>query len=221
MSFSTEWEQQYQSNAHMSIWPWSDLVSFFYRHVRPITPELRVLELGCGAGANIPFFKRLGVEYFAIDGSETIVEKLKGQYPELAANIVAGDFTQRLPFAGEFDVVVDRASLTSNSTQAIERCLDAVYHRLKPNGKYIGIDWYSTAYSDYKKGVESDDAFTRTGFEEGSFAGLGRVHFSDKPHLLELFKSFEMMVLEHKEVQREIPDDGWQFASWNFVARKV
>jgi hypothetical protein len=50
---------------------------------------------------------------------------------------------------------------------------------------------------------------------------VGRVHFSDKPHLLDLFAKFDMLVMEHKTVRREIPDDGWSFASWNFVARKV
>ena len=37
----------------MSIWPWSDLVSYVMRYVPPNFAEFKVLELGCGAGANI------------------------------------------------------------------------------------------------------------------------------------------------------------------------
>lgn len=221
MTFSPEWDERYRELTHMSVWPWSDLVSYVMRYACPTGPGFRVLELGCGAGGNIPFFLSLGADYYGIEGSPAIVGKLRERYPVLNANIVAGDFTDEISFAGEFDLVVDRASLTHNASAAIVRCLDAVYAKLKPGGKYIGIDWFSTTYSDYRKGVTAEDEFTRTGYREGSFADVGRVHFSDKPHLLDLFKRFEVMVLEHKTIQREIPADGWHFASWNLVVRKV
>lgn len=220
MSFSPEWEQRYHENTHLSVWPWSDVVSFVMRHARPSGSQFRVLELGCGAGANIPFFEALGVQYCAIEGSPTIVQKLHERFPALHDAIVAGDFTLDIPFDGEFDLVLDRAALTHNSSAAISRSLSAVHAKLKPGGKFIGIDWFSTAYSDYEKGVQAEDRFTRTGYCDGSFAGVGRVHFSDKPHLQDLFKDFELLVLEHKQMRREIPGDGWNFASWNLVARK-
>ena len=53
MSFSNEWENRYKAKTHLSIWPWSDLVSLVMRH-KPIKENFKVLELGCGAGANIP-----------------------------------------------------------------------------------------------------------------------------------------------------------------------
>jgi SAM-dependent methyltransferase len=220
MNFSPEWDERYRENPYWGIWPWSDLVSFVMRHARPEGPGGRVIELGCGAGANIPFFLSLGMEYYGIEGSVVIVENLRERFPALENNIVVGDFTQEIPFHGEFDLVVDRAALTHNKTDAIVSCLELVHGKLKPGGKFIGIDWFSTAYSDYSKGVE-EDPFTRSGYREGSFAGVGRVHFSDKPHLLDLFKRFEMMALEHKTIQREIPGDGWHFASWNLAVRKA
>ena len=60
MSFSNEWDESYKKNTHLSIWPWSDLVSYVMRYARPENPKnCNVLELGCGAGANIDFFKWL------------------------------------------------------------------------------------------------------------------------------------------------------------------
>ena len=58
MSFSQEWEQRYAENTHMSIWPWSDVVSLVHRHCKPLISAGggECLELGCGAGAPIyPF----------------------------------------------------------------------------------------------------------------------------------------------------------------------
>ena len=62
--FSSEWDNCYRNNGHMSKWPWSDLVSFCMRYVDFQEDRLKVLELGCGAGANIPFFISMGVEVF-------------------------------------------------------------------------------------------------------------------------------------------------------------
>ena len=59
MTFSQEWDNRFKENKNISIWPWSDLVSFVMRYAKPSNPQFRVLELGCGAGANIPFFLSL------------------------------------------------------------------------------------------------------------------------------------------------------------------
>ena len=117
--FSSEWKKLYQEGTHMSVWPWSDLVSFVMRYVNFEEKDYRVLELGCGAGANIPLFVSLGVDYHAIEGSRTIVSKLHKKHRSLQNNIVVGDFTQTLP-AGKFDLIVDRASLTLNDMSATQ-----------------------------------------------------------------------------------------------------
>lgn len=220
MSFSSEWDRRYQQQTHLSIWPWSELVGYVMRHARPSGRDFRVLELGCGAGANIPFFQSLEVDYCAIEGSSAIVEKLWQRFPELSAKIVASDFTMAIPFSGQFDLIVDRSSLTHNTTEAIARCIGLVHARLKPGGKFIGIDWFSTVCSEFQRGLPGGDAYTRTGYLDGSFADVGRVHFSDKAHLQTLFKDFELTQLEHKTIVRAFPDDGWQIASWNFITTK-
>ncbi|CAN5232829.1 hypothetical protein BH11PSE11_BH11PSE11_16520 [soil metagenome] len=221
MNFSAEWDAHYREVDRLSLWPWSDLVSYVMRYARPQATGFRVLELGCGAGANIPFFENLKVEYFAVEGSPAIVSKLHERFPALKDRIVAGDFTTTIPFDGEFDLVVDRSSLTHNTTAAIEQCLAAVHAKLKPGGKFIGIDWFSTANPQFQRGDAAGDAFTRGDFPDGQFAGVGRVHFSDKAHLLDLFKDFRMSMMEHKLVQQEIPDPAHSFATWNLVACKT
>ena len=219
MNFSMEWEQHYREATHLSLWPWSDLISYVMRYARPQEPSCRVLEIGCGAGANIPFFQDLGVNYHGIDGSPSIVGKLRERFPALKDQIVAADFTLDIPFDGGFDLVVDRSSLTHNSTAAIVNCLGLIHAKLKPGGKFIGIDWFSTD-CDYQHGCEAGDTYTRDGFLRGEFVGFGRVHFSDKPHLQELFKNFKLSRMQHKTIQQEIPDAAWHFSTWNFVAEK-
>ena len=155
MTFSKEWDQRYRQHSHMSVWPWSDLVSYVIRYVH-LQKKLYVLEIGCGAGANIPFVLSLGYKYYGIEGSPTIVSKLKKRFPSIKKNIVVGDFTSKIPFDEKFDLVIDRSSLTHNTTEGIRRCLDLVYEKMKDDAKYIGIDWFSTLHQDYPKGTKVD-----------------------------------------------------------------
>ena len=221
MAFSREWEERFRQGRNISRWPWSDVVSYVYRHARPLSDFRRVLEIGCAAGPNIPFFVDLETDYHAIEGSETIVAQVHARFPQLAAKVVAGDFTERLPFDRAFDLILDRSSLTHNSTVAIRRTLAMCFDRLRAGGKYIGIDWFSTVYPESRLGTEID-SHTRADLPEGQFAGVGAVHFSDRAHIEDLLTGagFTIERLEHKTVDTAVPagvaSNGW----WNFVAVK-
>ena len=155
MTFSNEWDGIYKDNSQLSIWPWSDLVSLVHRNCKSIITKRdgKVLELGCGAGANIPLFISLNLNYHAIEGSNAIVERLKKKFPEIENNIVSGDFTLGHSFGNDFDLIFDRASITHNSTKGIKNTLKIIADSLKPGGLFIGSDWFSTNHSDFNHGL--------------------------------------------------------------------
>lgn len=178
MGFDQDWENTYASGTHLSVWPWSDIVSLVNRHCKPLITKGggRVVELGCGAGANIPFFLALGMDYYAIEGSPTIVRQLHKRYPELADKVKVGDFTNDQPFLNDFDIVIDRASLTHNTTKAIKHALQIAYDSLRPGGVFISTDWFSKNHTVFKGGENSEDEFTRNNHTKGQFIGVGNVH---------------------------------------------
>ena len=65
MGFSIDWEERYRENTHLAIYPWSDLVSIVNNNCKELIRAGggRVLEFGCGAGANIPLFMALEIDY--------------------------------------------------------------------------------------------------------------------------------------------------------------
>jgi len=219
MGFSEEWEGRYNENTNLSIWPWSDLVSYVNNYAKPQNKKLRILELGCGAGANIPFFLSFNVNYYGIDGSNSIINLLKKRFPDIKENLIVGDFTKEITFEEKFDLIIDRSSLTHNSTNAIKNGLDEVYKKLKDKGKFIGVDWFSTKCSEFKNGKICDDEFTKK-FYDGPFASVGIVRFVEKSHLIDFFKKFEILVLDHKIIKTEIPENDYTVATWNIVAQK-
>lgn len=220
-SLVPEWETAFRSNTHLSAWPWSDLVSYVHRHATPLAQFRRVLELGCGMGANIPFFIALGLDYCAIEQSTTAVARLHERYPRLREAIVAGDFSRSIPLEGIFDLVVDRAATQHNATEAVRRAIVTAYDRLRPGGKLIGIDWVSGAHSDAKQGTRVDE-HTRRDLPSRAFAGLGLVHFFEQSYLIQLLTSvgFAIECLEHKVHEVVLPADSGRPAWWNFVAVK-
>ena len=218
--FSSEWDNCYKDNTHLSIWPWSDVVSLVHRYCKPLTESKNVLEFGCGAGANIPLFRSFGMNYFAIEGSQTIVHRLHQRFPDLANQIKVGDFTIDRPFDVEFDLVIDRAALTHNSTSSIRDGLKNALNALNSGGIFIASDWFSTKHSDFLGGEAADDFYTRKNYVEGQFSGVGLVHFFDEEHLSELFCDFNIKYLEEKIAKQYQPKVDHTFSSWNIVACK-
>ena len=232
--FSPEWDERYRASSHLSTWPWSDVVSYTHRHAHPRDGFKRVLELGCGAGANIPFYRQIGCDYHAVDGSPAIVAQLHKTFPDLAARIVCADFTRALPFSGQFDVVLDRAAVTHNSNDAVRRALRLAADVLRPGGKFLGVDWFSSDHEDAQRG-QRVDAHTRRDIDSRNFAGVGVVHFSDADHLQDLFAQagLRIDVLDHTQRQQTSGADlvrlpgrpkiqvTSRFASWLVLATRL
>jgi len=218
--FSEEWDATYRGAKHLSVWPWSDVVSWVMGHARPSEGFTRVLEIGCGAGANIPLFQALGAEYWAIEGSPSAVARLHEAFADLRERIVVGDFTRMLPGEGEFDLILDRSSLTHNTTEAIRRGLALAAGRLRSGGKFLGIDWFSTAGDEAGLGT-AVDAHTRRDIDSRRFGGVGNVHFSDFDHLADLVGGAGLRLEHcvHKQFDVRLPEPS-RYAMWNFIAVK-
>jgi SAM-dependent methyltransferase len=224
MGFSWEWDMCYRDQKQLTIWPWSDLISLVYRYCNLIISNKEgsfVLELGCGAGANIPFFTNLKLNYQAIEGSPQIVQRLHERFPDLNNKIKLNDFTIKGSMGrNAFDLIFDRAAVTHNNTESIIITLGNIFDALKVGGIFIGIDWFSTKHSDYRAG-DIIDHYTRTNYSYGQFVGIGNVHFSDESHLRALFKDFHIIYLEEKIIKRREPSNNHKFSSWNIVVEKL
>jgi SAM-dependent methyltransferase len=221
MSFSESWESNYAQGRQWSRWPWSTLVSFVHHFCPMEKQDYRVLELGCGVGANVPFFKSLGVNYFAVEGSRTAVDYLHTQFPELKKCILQGDVTQPFPFSFQFDLIVDRGCLTCNSLPSLRKAVNCIENSLAPEGLFIGVDWFSASHPYTSLGIGlMEDSSTRTNFPDGPLAGIGPARFFTQEEIENLFRNFTFLSLS-EETRKSFPANKRQDnAVWHFVVRK-
>lgn len=221
--FSNKYDEIYKSNLQKSTWPWSDLVSKVM-YVRNRLPErINVLELGCGQGANVEFFRSLGANFHSVEASAHCVALLKEEYPDCADSIRVGNFIDAEYGDVKFDLVVDRASLTCNTSEQIRSCVARLAKNMAEVSFYVGIDWYSVNHDEFRKGHSpSDDRFFRIFEESSALFHPPQMHFSDATHIRELFHGFDILHLEekttiHYEMIKSYPR---QSSSWNFVAQR-
>ncbi len=147
-------ERMYDSWDHLfkiRIWgeyPETSVVKFLKNRF-PCGKKLRVLDLGCGTGANSWFLAREGHEVFALDGSSEAVRILKDRFVEdgLCVNSFVRDFNEVLPFEdGFFDCVVDVQAVGCCNLKGIGKVYGEVFRVLKSGGWF-----YSQLFGDMTK----------------------------------------------------------------------
>ena len=75
--FDAIWERLYQAGGrHRNRYPFDSVVQFVFRHRPKDVPvnEVRILEVGCGAGNNLWFAALEGFQVTGIDASETAID---------------------------------------------------------------------------------------------------------------------------------------------------
>jgi len=94
-------------------------------------PPHSVLDLGCGPGRDLAYFKSQGVEAIGLDGSKEFVDMAHGETgcEVWRQNFLALDLPPQ-----RFDGVFANASLFHVPSQEVPRVLSALFATLKPGG---------------------------------------------------------------------------------------
>ena len=111
-------------------YPSEELIRFISRnfYAEPNRKDIRILEVGCGIGANLWFLAREGFNTFGIDGSQIAIEQAKSYLAGegLVADIQKGD-AMYLPYPDlTFDAVIDVECIYANSLVDSEKILNEV-----------------------------------------------------------------------------------------------
>jgi len=221
MSWDTVWEQIFQQQ-EWGRYPAESLVQFVSRSFAAQRDRhaVRILEVGCGPGANVWFLAREGYAAYGIDGSATAIAQARQRLEAegLRADLRVGDILS-LPFPTDFfDAVVDIECLYSNSRAATEHILHEIHRCLKPNGLFYSRSLTDATYLGRTRRQLA--RFEYTDISDGPAAGKGLVRVMDREEVHELYGAcFTIDAIDRLEQTRD--NGALTISEWLIVCRKA
>ena len=149
------WEDVFKNQA-WGKYPSEELIRFVARNFYRADDRSRVkiLEVGCGPGANLWFLAREGFSFRGIDGSAAAIEqaelRLDTEVPgwRERGSLHVGDI-EKLPFdTSEFDAAVDAECIYCNDFEASRRIYGEMSRVTKPGGKLFSRTFASGSWGD-------------------------------------------------------------------------
>jgi SAM-dependent methyltransferase len=206
-------------------YPAEDLVRFIARTFGAVDDKskIRILEIGCGPGANLWYLAREGFSIAAIDGSQTALDQaltrmqMDGLHRAAESiDLRQGNFAV-LPWPDEvFDAAVDVESISANNNEVIQATIADAYRVLKP-----GAVLFAKMFGTETTGFDTTKQFepnTLRNPADGPCKGMELAHFFDEQELRELFAKFSELTLDWS--CRSDHGGRWRVFEWLVSARK-
>ena len=203
-------------------YPDVEVVRYFSRAYKEKREGVRVLEVGCGPGANLFFLAREGFSPYGIDGSKVAIERAEKRLKAdgLKAELQVGDIS-KLPYAdGFFDAVLDCECLYANSKAHSRGMLKEIARVLKPGGRFFSLTFATGTYGDGNGEKLAGEPNTYTKIHKGALhSDYGLIRFTSEEEIQDLYgKDFDIRSVEY--VVRSMLDRKEQIKEWLIACEK-
>ena len=180
--------------------------------------QVRILEIGCGPGANIWYLACERFQTFGIDGSAVAISLARKRLSSegLRADLRVGDISE-LPYRDEyFDAVVDLACLSCNPLKEAETILAEARRVLRPGGKLFSLAFTDKTFIGKAKDL-GGRSYKRV--KEGPLADIGFVRLTDRRTARRLYGAgFQLLSLDRLDFT--VSSEAALVAHWVVVAEK-
>ncbi len=220
MAWDPVWEEVFQKQA-WGKYPGEDLIRFVARNFYSAESrkDIKILEVGCGPGANLWYMAKEGFEIYGIDGSNTAIEqaraRLDSECPNWSGQLLVGDISA-LPFPDEFfDAVIDNGAVTCNSYENSISIYSEMARVAKKQGKLFS--------RTLAKGTWGDETGEQVGYnayivDEGPLLGKGYIRFAKYDDIETLVRDFSIQ--EIQLISREYMDVRKAVKEWVIIGEK-
>jgi SAM-dependent methyltransferase len=201
MTWDAVWESIFSSR------PWGQypaevLIRFMARNFYNLNrSEIKVLELGCGPGANLWYLAREGFTVYGVDGSPTAInlclDRLNSETPGWQGEVVLSDVTH-LPFQDDFfHVVIDNQCVSCLKWEEAIKTYKEAGRVLRPKGRI-----FIRTFADGCVGEGTGQSMGQFSWQcaEGPLKDKGLVRFSAKDHLSQLLSPTDFQLVSVEQI---------------------
>ncbi len=141
------WEESIYQSGKFPRCPYDYIASFVFRNAPPkARNEVRILEVGCGAGNNSWFLSQEGFACCGTDGAPSAINYAKARCGP-ACDLRLAEFPH-IPFPDDhFDLAFDRAAICYASFEVARSTIENIRRALRKGGKFLftPYSFHSTA----------------------------------------------------------------------------
>ena len=215
------YEKVYAKGQQLNRWPFDCVVAFVFLNYprEKQRKDVRILELGCGAGNNLYFAAKEGFDCCGIDFSREAIDYAKKRFEteNLQAEFLVGDFRDAVEIESKFDLVICRGVLQCVPFAEARQLMADLGTIVEPGGK-VFIETFSERDSRNASGNYNENDMT----ENIKLRNDPCAYFFTRRDIFKLLENeWEIESLKHVDITSCLTPDYQSLASWQVVARKA
>lgn len=221
MAFDPIWENVFKTQS-WGKYPGEDLIRFVARNFYRIQDRgaVKILEVGCGPGANLWYMAHEGFSVYGIDGSSTAIAQARARLDSECSgwkgDLKVGDITHLDFEEGTFDAVIDNEAICCNSYDNAMAIYGELARVCKKGAKLFSRTFASGSWGDGTGEFVGHNAWI---VSEGPLLNKGLNRFTEFSEIPELIKGFKIEEIEL--LTRTMDGRSHEVREWLIVGAKL
>ena len=162
----------------------------------------KMLDIGCGIGQHLSYFKSKGFETYGFEFASTAVSKAKQNFPDLASNIKVGDFTEKIDYFNglKFDFIFSNQVLYYADRKQLKKAIKEIDQILNPGG-FVYFTMIGTQSYYYENSFQLPNSDLRRVTLTGRLNEVTDVIFiENEEELANTFDLFDPLFIGHYDI---------------------
>jgi SAM-dependent methyltransferase len=206
------------------LYPESHIIRAYERFLKKRLPQKnrpKILDYGCGTGANLLFFKNKGFDVYGCDVSKTAIEKCKeNKYFNKEQFAVCDETPNPIELFGslKFDVILSNQTLYYLSDKSLNKFVIDAYDLIEDGG-FLLATMMAKSHWFFSQVVSRKESLHKVDLRNTRFKRLSYINFKEKEELEDLFNPFKLFLLGFYTLDI-LPEEGLS-DHWMYIGGKT
>ena len=218
------WEEIFQNN-EWGKYPALSVIKFVAKNFYKVKQRqnIKILEIGSGTGANLWFCAREGFSVYALECSQTAIERMRQRFRDenLHSHIVetfCGDYKDTLDNIEDnsMDAIIDMESLYCNDFRKSKEIIEKCFSKLKVGGVML-----SQTFGDGTYGIDGEEIDYHAVIPtDGPMGNKGFTRYTTSDDIDKLYKLSNNKISNIERFEQHL-NNGEVIKEWIIELRKI